>query len=311
MEHVLVINILRDYNLGNLKEIEELSPGYANRGFRLQTDRGVFLFRWVLEKGIEDLHQEINLLNRLKSISFPTAYPISKIDGSYVTKLSKGYAVLYDFIEGNQPELGNSEVRNIGEAVGKLSLFKLSNDFNKKNSITIASCISLSNSLSEAPNQYPDIYNYFRIHSDFFSRRIELDLPMGLIHADIFPDNTLYDGNKLLGIIDFEEACRDELLFDLAMTINGFCFPMNTLSEDSLTTLIGSYVGERMLTNSEWDAIPIYVAWTAHGMLSWHLVRLSQQHSERQEMRIRELMSRVIFLIENEKALTNLISYLR
>ena len=178
MEHAVVKNILRDYNLGSLEKIDELSPGYANRSFRMETDQGVFLFRWILEKGIEDLRQEIELLKNLKNINFPTAYPINRIDGKYITTTSKGYIVLYDFITGHQPALGNVEASAVGEAVGKLSVFAPPRNFKRANTINIEQCIQLISSLSSAPYQYPDIYDYFREQTDFLSTRIELGLPM-------------------------------------------------------------------------------------------------------------------------------------
>jgi len=304
MEHAIVKNILRDYNLGSLEKIDELSPGYANRSYRLETDQGVFLFRWILEKGIEDLHTEISLLNALKVIDYPTAYPINRADGNYITHSAQGFVVLYDFIAGKQPGLSETVGEAIGEAVGRLSSFEPPDRFRRKNTITIVQNIDLSESLSMAPYQYPDIYDFFREQTDYLSNGIELGLPMGLIHADVFPDNTIFNGDQLKGIIDFEEACWDELLFDLAMTINGFCFPENNLSLPLLTSLVQGYSNNRKLSPEEWDALPIYIQWTAHGMLSWHLSRLSQQANPRQEYRIRELMSRVIVLRKQENSLS-------
>ncbi|MCP5575871.1 phosphotransferase, partial [Klebsiella pneumoniae] len=47
--------------------------------------------------------------------------------------------------------------------------------------------------------------------------------PKGFIHSDLFRDNTLFDGDQLNGILDFYELNHDELLFDIAITLNDFC----------------------------------------------------------------------------------------
>ena len=308
MEQTEIFRILQSYNVGNLRSFEELSPGFANRSFRLRTDRGVFLFRWILEKGRQDIHHEIELLNSLKTVKYPAAYPISRIDGDYISSLAEGHVVIYDFISGEHPIEDKPPALEIGNAVGWLSTLKPPADFRHRNTINLDVCIALSNDLGDTPNQLPDIFEHFIEQTQYLENRIGLGLPEGLIHADIFPDNTIFQGEKLQAIIDFEEACWDELLFDLAMTINGFCFPMNELSYPILDSLILGYSQKRKLSPEEWLALPIYIQWTAHGMLSWHLQRLSQVPNARQERRVRELMNRVSTLRNHEK---DLVEYLK
>ena len=296
-------NILNNYDLGKLFNAVELSPGFANRNYRVECEVGDVLVRWVLEKDLHDLQRELHLLNSLKSINFPTAYPISKKDGKFISSLSKGYVVIYDFIPGEHPKPGKSQALAVGAVIGQLSTFLPPPDFRPRNTINMEACMTLSNELSEAPNQLPDIFNYFTKHTQHLERRIGLGLPEGLIHADVFPDNTIFQGHKLKAIIDFEEACWDELLFDLAMTINGFCFSMNKLSYPLLDSILLGYCQKRKLSTDEWHALPVYIQWTAHGMLSWHLQKLSQVPNQRQEKRVRELMARVMNLKKHENEL--------
>jgi len=306
-----IVQILDEYDIGQFVSITELSPGYANRSFKLVTGSGVFLFRWVLEKGFGDLLQELVLLRHLKDFQFPTAYPIAKCDGSYVSAYAPGHAVIYDYIQGEHPSLSSAVVSQIGESVGRLSVIPQAENFDRQNTINIQSSLELAEQLPMAPVRLPDIYDYFIRVSAELSERLVFDLPKGLIHADVFPDNTLFKDDSLMGIIDFEEACTDTLLFDLAMAINGFCFPDNSLSESHLTTLINSYIEKRMLTDLEWKVLPLYIAWTAHGMLSWHLARLSQNHLQKQEDRVRELMDRVVGILDREEELVQQIRSIR
>jgi len=303
--------IIENYELGGLQNYEELSPGYANRNYRVETSSGVILLRWVLEKNIQDIQKELDLLLGLKSVKFPTAYPISKKDGKHITELSVGFVVLYDFIQGQHPDLGTAQAHSIGEALGKLSVFKPPKDFKRANTINLEGCINLAQELDAAASPIPDIFRYFKNQTEFFKTHVDIGLPKGLIHADIFPDNTIFDGENLKAIIDFEEACWDELIFDLSMAINGFCFPKNKLSYNFLESIINGYLMHRKLTPEEWEALPIYIAWTAHGMLSWHLERLSQIHSERQENRVRELMSRVVDILDREVRVSQSIRTIR
>lgn len=311
IDEQIIKNILQDYELGKFKTISELDAGYANRSFKLETETGTYLLRWVLEKGRKDLQMELDLLEHLRGFDFKTSYPVSKGDGSFMTELAPGYAVIYDFIRGEHPALSSEAASQVGTCVGQLNSITPPANFSRSNTINIEACRELSERLPDAPVELPDIYDYFKRVSKLFADRLSDDLPQGLIHADVFPDNTLFHEEELQAVIDFEEVCTDTLLFDLAMSINGFCFPRNRISQDYLGTLVHAYDQKRMLAEREWKALPRYIAWTAHGMLGWHLSRLSLKHSQRQEFRVRELMERVLNLLDREEELSHFINTIR
>lgn len=311
IDEQIIKKILQEYELGKFQSIHELDAGYANRSFKLETETGPYLFRWVLEKGRKDLQSELDLLEYISGYDFKTSYPVAKVDGNYLTELTPGYAVIYDFIKGEHPTLSTEAASQIGACVGQLSSISPPALFSRSNTINLKACLELSERLPGAPVKLPDIYDYFTRVNETFQDRLSVELPQGLIHADVFPDNTLFHENELQAVIDFEEVCTDTLLFDLAMTINGFCFPGNTISLDYLGSLIRAYDQKRKLAEGEWETLPLYIAWTAHGMLSWHLSRLSLKHSQRQEVRVRELMERVIDLLDRKEELSHFITTIR
>ncbi|WP_196221515.1 homoserine kinase [Sansalvadorimonas verongulae] len=64
----------------------------------------------------------------------------------------------------------------------------------------------------------------------------ESDLPRGLIHADLFVDNVLFEGEKITAIIDFFQSCRGWLLYDVAVTVNDWCRKPGSLELDTART---------------------------------------------------------------------------
>lgn len=89
--------------------------------------------------------------------------------------------------------------------------------------------------------------------------------PKGFIHSDLFRDNTLFEGNILKGILDFYEMNRDELLFDIAITLNDFCteYPEVTLNEAKATAFLNAYSSVRPLTEDEKSCLELYLAMAA------------------------------------------------
>ena len=89
--------------------------------------------------------------------------------------------------------------------------------------------------------------------------------PKGFIHSDLFRDNTLFEGDTLKGILDFYELNKDELLFDIAITLNDFCteYPEVTLNEARAVAFLNAYETVRPLTADEKACLELYLAMAA------------------------------------------------
>jgi homoserine kinase type II len=77
------------------------------------------------------------------------------------------------------------------------------------------------------------------------------NLPKGIIHADLFPDNVFFDGTKISGILDFYFSCNDLLVYDLAIAINAWCFTKGKFNQSFFNQIIKGYQSERILTKKE------------------------------------------------------------
>lgn len=108
--------------------------------------------------------------------------------------------------------------------------------------------------------------------------------PLGFIHSDLFRDNTLFEGDTLKGILDFYELNHDELLFDIAITINDFCsdYPAVKLDQTRVRAYLENYQTVRMLTEDEKACLPVYLAMAA---CRFWLMRLQVAQKNAQEQR--------------------------
>ena len=245
----------------------------------------------------ENVKKELSLMKVLKKIDFPTSYPIVDTKGNYTHLLNKKMSLLSDFIEGEHPELNTFTAGEIGKVIGSISIIPVHENYKKENSMSIENCVDIIQEFPKAKFQYPEIFEYFKEQTKFLKNYISIDLPKGIIHGDCFPDNTIFNGNKLRAIIDFEEFAYETLLFDLGMAINGFCFKNNIIQKDLMRSLKNEYEFVRRLNKKENELLPYYIQWAAHAMLYWHLRNnMLYELDEIQVKRVEELMDRVKIL---------------
>ena len=99
------------------------------------------------------------------------------------------------------------------------------------------------------------------------------NLPQGVIHADLFPDNVFFLGNRLSGLIDFYFACTDALAYDVAVCLNAWCFESDhSYNVTKGRSLLQSYAQWRPLADAERDALPLLARGAALRFLLTRLV---------------------------------------
>lgn len=288
-------DVLNMYNIGEIQDVEKVNFGFSNTNYKLHASDKTYLYRIYDSKG-KDVEYEISVLKVLKDMKFPASYPIQRRDGKFFTTTTEGIVVVYEFLDGSSTEINEQIVRQIGSAMSRLHKVKYKSKGigHRSNSISMDRCHRLIQRFDDAPNQYPDIFEYFVEHTNFFRMPLQVPVPKGLIHGDLFPQNTLFKGGELLAILDFQEVCIDSFLFDIGMTINGFCFEGKMFNENLTGILLEEYVKKRMISDQEVKLLPAYISWAAHGIIAWHLEHdLLNKKNPNQLAKVEDLMHRV------------------
>jgi homoserine kinase type II len=106
-------------------------------------------------------------------------------------------------------------------------------------------------------------------------------LPRGPVHADLFRDNVMFDGEQLTGFFDFYFAGVDTWLFDLAVCLNDWCIDLQTGAHDAARAqaMIAAYQAVRPLTGAERQLLP---ALLRAGALRFWISRLWDFHLPRE-----------------------------
>jgi homoserine kinase type II len=290
-----IINVTRQYELGKIINVQSLTSGFANRNYKLKTEKGNFFYRiCTQQEDVKNIVYEVEILSQLKNVNFPTAYLIPRKDGSFISDSENDKVLIYEFIEGSEPDINGQTAKEIARCIAQLNSLDFYKLYPRKNIIHIDYCFELIKEFRKADFQYPEIYSFFEEQTQFLVRPVSGTLPRGLIHGDVFPDNTLFKENRLAALIDFEEVCVDNLLMEIGMCINGFCFIDNHLNIELMEIFLLEYNKVRKITPKELDLLYYFIQWAAHGMISWHLrYYLIHRENSQQLARVNELMERV------------------
>ena len=275
--------------LGLIQQITGLPLGFSNVNFRIDTHQGTFLARLCCTQPDARIRDEARFLESIRNSGFPASYPIARTDGTPITFHDDQRLMMYEFIEGEEPAVTPDSARQVGEAIGLLSTLEVPAGYSSSSLSDIEEAKQFLLTKAKQLEQYPDFYSQLQQETAEIESFFQIELPRGFVHADAFPDNTIFRDGKLVALIDFEDSCEDALLFDVGMTILGFGYQEQHPVPEQIRALLEGYQSMRPLSDLELDMLPTMVRWCAHGLTLWHLQRFIEDPTARQQHRISEL----------------------
>ncbi|MFZ8865117.1 MAG: homoserine kinase [Rickettsiales bacterium] len=237
--------ILANYNLTKLISASEINAGVENTNYLLTTKTAKYVLT-IFEKRVncQDLPFFINLMNFLATNSFPAPQILTQ-NNSYIFNHNHKNGIIITFLPGNIADkitLNKEILFNLGQKLAELHILttkfpeKRASDFTPNKVIKLFTSIKEKNLLD--PQEITLIANII----DNFSAIDLTKLSQTIIHADLFPDNVFLNNNTICGVIDFYFSCYDHLNYDLATTINAWCFDQNiNLNQDLLINFLQGY----------------------------------------------------------------------
>lgn len=262
-------HIVAQYPIGTSLELEEIPGGFGNSNFKLTTTTGEFLLKICDEKDLTELNMQIALLQHLHQHAYPTVYPILTKDQKPLIHEAFGSVMLYPFLKGTQPQPSPKILAQLGKALAKLHCIP-----------PITGLPHFAMGISQMRPFFQEVQDtQFATHPFVESLKSELELmksqlnaplPTGLLHGDLFLDNTLFEDEQMVAILDFEEGCYDTLLIDIGMTIIGCCYtPQHELNFEAARRFLDVYNAVRPLTEDEWKHLDCFVHYAALSIAFW------------------------------------------
>jgi homoserine kinase type II len=267
---------LSRYDIGELLAYKGIAEGVENSNFLLHTGAGNFILTLYEKRVAErDLPFFLALMEHLAGRGINCPQPVKNKQSGVLGKIAGRPAAVVTFLDGlwiRRPNAGHCAA--VGEALARLHLAGADFPMRRPNALSIDSWRPLyeqakTRSDSVRPGLGAEIAKELDALSDSWPR----DLPTGVIHADLFPDNVFFLGDKLSGLIDFYFACTDTLSFDIAICLNAWCFePDHSYNVTKGRALLKSYTRVRALSAAERTALPVLCRGAAMRFLLTRLV---------------------------------------
>ena len=248
------------YDVGALLSYKGIAEGVENTNYLLHTEKGPF-FLTLYEKRVApaDLPFFLGLMEHLARARL-TPTPVRDRQGRLLRELAGKPAALVTFLEGvwlrrPQPE----HCRALGRAMAELHIAGQGFRLRRANALGVGGWRPLyARFQSRADEIAPGLAATIELELDRLESSWPRDLPQGIVHADLFPDNVLFLGNRLSGLIDFYFACIDALSYDIAVTLNAWCFEADhAFNIDKGRALLAGYQSVRPLIAAEREAMPL------------------------------------------------------
>jgi homoserine kinase type II len=244
-------NFLNHYNLDHLIEYNGINAGIENTNYFVTTSSGEFVLTLFEGLTAEELPYFLKLMAYLAEHNIPSAHPIADNNGEYLRELKGKPAALVERLSGTDVKEPNLiQCEEIGKTLGNLHL--ISPNFPDYRSNKRGSDWWKITAERVLPLMITADAKLLKAELEFQHNYQLVNLPTGVIHADLFRDNALFEGDKLSGIIDFYYACNDILIYDLAVTVNDWCVQSDgSLDTKRVDALLESYMKQRPLSDLE------------------------------------------------------------
>jgi len=268
--------LLADFDLGAPLSLKGVAEGVENSNFLVHTGTGHYILT-LYEKRVAagDVPFFLALMEHLALRGTTCPQPVKARNGNPLGTLCGRPAAIVTFLDGmwmRRPDAGHCAA--VGEALARMHLAGADFAGRRRNALSVTNWRPL---FEQAEERADDVQQGMRAtietELDHLEKSWPRDLPQGVIHADLFPDNVFFLGDRLSGLIDFYFACTDTLAFDVAICLNAWCFePDASYNVTKGRNLLASYIKTRPLSDAEREALPLLARGAAMRFLLTRLV---------------------------------------
>jgi homoserine kinase type II len=267
---------LAGYDVGELRSYKGIAEGVENSNFLVHAGTGSYILT-LYEKRVAagDVPFFLALMEHLAKRGITCPQPVKNRGGESLGTLCGRPAAIVTFLDGmwmRRPDASNCAA--VGQALAQMHLAGADFAGHRQNALSVRGWRPL---FEQAAERADSVQQGLRATIEEELGRLEktwpADLPQGIIHADLFPDNVFFLNDRLSGLIDFYFACTDTLAYDVAICLNAWCFePDHSYNVTKGRNLLTAYIQTRPLSDAELAALPLLARGAALRFLLTRLV---------------------------------------
>jgi|TARA_R110000868_G_scaffold29141_2_gene108656 homoserine kinase type II len=252
---------LKDYDLGTLERFEGIVSGVENTNYHIFTSQGRYVLTVHEGKVIEaDLPFFLGYIQYLRAKGVPTCEVLAQNDGALYGLIKGKTAAISAFLEGADTALSAvqpEQCHAVGEMLAKMHIMGGGFDEKRENKMGLSAWHNLwmqtaAQADSVVPNQKRLVDGEFERLMALWPDLASRNMPTGAVHCDMFADNVFFKDGKLSGIIDFYYACDEYYIYDLALTVNAWCFDERAVFVKArYDAMMDGYKAQRPLSTDE------------------------------------------------------------
>lgn len=252
---------LAAYEIGEVLALKGIAEGVENSNYFLLTSGGRYILTLYEKRVAEgDLPFFLGLLDHLAAQGVTCPRPVHGRDGAIVRRLAGRPAAIQTFLDGVSPKRpGVAHCAEAGATSAKLHEACRGFGLRRANALSLEGWKGLAASTAAgADGVKAGLKQVIADEIAYLAAHWPKGLPDGVIHADMFPDNTLFVGERLTGVIDFYFACNDMLAYDVAVNLNCWCFEADgSFNITKGRAFLSQYQAVRALSDAERAALPV------------------------------------------------------
>ncbi|WP_068318544.1 homoserine kinase [Polycladidibacter hongkongensis] len=252
---------LAAYDVGALLSFKGIAEGVENSNYLVQTERGSYILT-LYEKRVDpaDLPFFLGLMQHLAAGGLNCPTPLINNDGKMLGELAGRPAALVSFLNGvwtRRPKMPHCF--ELGAGMAQMHVIGADFALKRDNALSVSGWGPL---LDDCRARGDEVRSGLVAELEGELAQLQAlwpqDLPQGVIHADLFPDNVFFIGETLSGLIDFYFACNDSLAYDIAICLNAWCFELDgAFNVTKAKALLSGYNSVRPLSSAEMAALPV------------------------------------------------------
>jgi len=247
--------ILSLYGKGSVSKLTPLSLGISNSNYKVDLESETVLLKISNDKNQLQLADEQQILFYLHKRGYPFSLkPIALTNGDLVYTYGKYFGVLYPFVPGIPPGPSDFTCKEVGAAIARLH--SLSHDQVEMEKLRPHEAVGYGpREIRDyvfspvCPEDYREAFNFF--FPDSLETYLSVNFEKGIIHGDLYYDNTLFDNNHLSTVLDFEQAGIGEYILDLGISISGTCLEKGRVITPLVKSYLAGYESVRTLNAEE------------------------------------------------------------